>query len=163
MTITGIFHPRAFLAAATLSLIVCASPALAASETKAASVVDAFHAALHRSDPAAALRLLADNVIIYEEGEAEQSKAEYAAHHLQADSAFSSKMHEQILRRADGGDDQTAWVATEGRTTGLYKKRAIDRFTTETMVLQRGAGEWKIVHIHWSSRAAPKPSAAKKK
>ena len=37
--------------------------------------------------------------------------------------------------------------------TGTFKGKAIDRDTTETMILRRIGGEWKIVHIHWSSAA----------
>jgi hypothetical protein len=45
-----------------------------------------------------------------------------------------------------------AWVSTEGRTTGSFKGKAIDLLTTETMILRRMAGDWRIVHIHWSSQ-----------
>jgi hypothetical protein len=37
---------------------------------------------------------------------------------------------------------------------GTYKGKAVDRLTTETMVLRRVGAAWKIVHIHWSSAAA---------
>jgi hypothetical protein len=47
-----------------------------------------------------------------------------------------------------------AWVATEGRTKGTYKGKALDQLTTETMVLRQAGKDWKIVHIHWSSAAA---------
>jgi hypothetical protein len=49
-----------------------------------------------------------------------------------------------------------AWIATEGRTSGNYKGKAVDRITAETMVLQRKGRAWKIVHIHWSSAAGAK-------
>jgi hypothetical protein len=42
---------------------------------------------------------------------------------------------------------------TEGRTTGRFNDRAVDRLTAETMVLTRGTDGWRIRHIHWSSRA----------
>ncbi len=128
----------------------------ATTEAAALAVVDAFHAALNRNDTKAAAALLDDRVVIYEGGVAEQSKAEYAAHHLKADGAFSSEMNETIERRTDGAADNLAWVATEGRTSGRYKDRDINLITTETMILQRTNGTWKIVHIHWSSRAPSK-------
>ena len=37
---------------------------------------------------------------------------------------------------------------------GTYKGNGVDQVTTETMVLRRVGGAWKIVHIHWSSAAA---------
>ena len=63
-----------------------------------------------------------------------------------------------MTRRSGGASGELAWVASEGRTQGRYKDRDIDRVTTETMILRRVSGAWKIVHVHWSSRAAaPKP------
>ena len=44
-------------------------------------------------------------------------------------------------------------LEASGRTTGQFNGRAVDRLTTETMVLKRLADGWRIHHIHWSSRA----------
>ena len=115
--------------------------------------VDAFHAALRRGDKEAAAALLADDALIFEEGGVERTKAEYAARHLSADAAFSKLVPSTITRRSGGFEGSLAWVASEGRMTGTYKGQAIDRVTTETMVLRRAGGDWKIVHIHWSSAA----------
>lgn len=124
----------------------------------AAEVVDAFHAALERGDTTAAAGFLSDALVVFEEGEAERSKAEYAGHHLPADAVFAKAVGSHMTRRSGGSGGDLAWVASEGRTQGRYKDRDIDRITTETMVLRRVSGAWKIVHIHWSSKAAmPKP------
>lgn len=125
--------------------------ALAPSARDAAATVDAFHAALQRGDARAAAALLTDDALIFESGGAERSKAEYAAHHLPADAEFSRSVASVVTRRAGRADGGLAWVATEGRTTGAYKGKALDLITTETMVLRRTGGTWKIVHIHWSS------------
>jgi len=119
----------------------------------AAATVDAFHAALRRGDTKAAAALLAEDALIFEEGGAERSKAEYAASHLPADAAFSREVSSTVTRRSGRADGAFAWIASEGRMTGNYKGRAIDRVTTETMVLRRVGRAWKIVHIHWSSGA----------
>ena len=122
----------------------------------AADAVDAFHAALGRGDTDAALVLLADDALIFEQGGAERSKMEYAAHHLSADAAFSQAVPGARTRRAGHASESFAWIATEGRTTGTFNGRPVDRVTTETMVLRRVDGNWKIVHIHWSSAAPPR-------
>ena len=118
-----------------------------------AATVDAFHAALRGSDARAAAALLADNALIFEEGGVERSKAEYVAHHLPADAAFSKIVASSVTRRASGANGALAWVASEGRMTGTYKGKPVDRVTTETMLLRHVGGHWKIVHIHWSSAA----------
>lgn len=119
----------------------------------AATAVDAFHAALKAGDTAAALALMAPEVMIFEEGGAERSRDEYASHHLGADVAFAAASEATVARRAGWADGDIAWVTSEGRTTGQINGRAVDRLTTETMVLKRHAGGWRIHHIHWSSRA----------
>lgn len=126
---------------------------VAAAELAPAGVVDAFHAALRRGDTNAAATLLADDALIYEEGGAERTKAEYASHHLLADAEFSKAVASQMTRRGGSSDGNVAWVASEGRATGTFRGKAVDRVTTETMVLRRTARGWRIVHVHWSSAA----------
>ena len=129
---------------------------VAARARPAATVVDGFHAALRRGDTKAALEALADNALIFESGGAERSKAEYASHHVAADAAFSQAVQSEVTRRSGDAAGNLAWIATEGRTRGSYKGRAIDEVTTETIVLSRAGGAWKIVHIHWSSAKGSK-------
>ena len=131
-----------------------AANALAPAARSAAATVDAFHAALRRGDASAAAALLADDVLIFESGEVERSKAEYAAHHLGADAEFSRAVPSSPSRRAGDASGAMAWIASEGRATGTFHGRPIDQMTTETMVLRRAAHSWKIVQIHWSSAAA---------
>jgi ketosteroid isomerase-like protein len=121
---------------------------------EAAAVVDAFHAALTAGDVPAALARLSDDAIIFESGGVERGKAEYAAHHAGADAAFARAVPSQIVRRTGQASGDTAWVLTDGRTKGAYKGKVVDRITTETMILRRTGGAWRIVHIHWSSATA---------
>lgn len=120
--------------------------------------VDAFHKALTDGDPKQAMALLADNVLIYESGGAEASKAEYASHHLDADIAFLKGTKQSVSARSAQASGDIALVTTQGATVGTYKDKAIDSASTETMVLRLIEGKWKIVHIHWSS-AENKPEA----
>ena len=127
---------------------------LPAAARGAAETVDAFHAALRRGDTKAAAGLLADDALIFEEGGVERSKAEYSARHLPADAAFSQAVAMTVTRRSGGSDGSIAWVASEGRMTGTWQGRTVDRLTTETMFLRRVGRAWKIIHIHWSSAPA---------
>ena len=82
------------LAACLAMVLAMASPAsaqddIAPSAREAVAVVDAFHAALKRGDTIAAAALLVDDVLIFESGGVERTKAEYAARHLPADAAFA--------------------------------------------------------------------------
>ena len=131
------------------------SVALSAEARDAERVVDAFHDALARGDAAAAAAMLDDSAVIYEEGEAEQSRAAYVASHLPADIAFLKGVKETVVDRVGGASSGTAWIATRGRIEGRFRDKPVNRETTETMVLRRDARGWRIVHIHWSSKSSP--------
>lgn len=120
-----------------------------------AQAVDGFHAALARGDTEAAIAFLAEDALVYESGGVERGSAEYAAHHLGADAAFAQAVPSQVLRRTGALRGTTAWLTSEGRVTGTYNDRALDRITTETIILEHDGAAWRIVHIHWSSAAAP--------
>lgn len=119
----------------------------------AVAVVDAFHVALGSGDPEAVLSLLTEDIIVLEEGGAERSRQEYAGHHLPADMTFAAATTTEVTRRAAWVEGEVAWVLTEGRTTGAFNGRPVDRLTAETMILHRDGDGWRIRHIHWSSRA----------
>jgi len=129
--------------------------AVAGEAAEAATVVDAFHAALETGDTAAALSLMSDDVMILEEGGAERSRAEYASHHLEADAAYAAASESTLSRRAGWASGDVAWIMSEGETQGQAGNSATGRLTVETMILKRGAEGWRIHHIHWSSRAKP--------
>lgn len=134
------------------------TPAESAEFKAAATSVDAFHAALSKGAAAAALALLADDVQIFEQGEVERSKAEYASHHLPSDIEFSQATQSTRASRTGAALDDIAYVISEGKIIGSFKGKAIDLISIETMVLRRHPNGWRIVHIHWSSRrvvAAP--------
>ena len=122
------------------------------SQTQAAeNIVDAFRKALTDGDSKQAMALLSDDVLIYESGGAEASKAEYASHHLDADIAFLKGVKQRVAARSAQASGDMALVTTQGATVGTYKDKAINSASTETMVLRLTEGKWKIVHIHWSS------------
>ena len=134
-----------------LFLAAFGAPALAAGP---AGTVDQFHAALAKGDTAAAAALLTDDALIFEQGGVERSKAEYAGHHLPADAEYAKAVASQLLKRTERTDGNLAWVGSEGRAKGSFRGKAVDRVSTETMVLRRTGAAWKIVHIHWSGAAA---------
>jgi hypothetical protein len=60
----------------------------------------------------------------------------------------------RLIRRTGFASEALAWFASESRATGRYKEKAVDRFSTESMVLRKTPNGWRIIHIHWSSRNA---------
>ena len=133
--------------------MVLGAASLALSATDAASpvsTVNAFRRALESGQEQAALELLAPELLVYESGDQNRTRGEYAAHHLRADMAFLAKVRVRMLEQRASGDGALAWVATRSRISGP----TADLVGTETMVLRREAAGWRIVHVHWSSRPA---------
>ena len=127
------------------------STALPAVEAEAA--VDAFHAALRRGDTSAALALIAEDALIFEQGHAERSRSQYGAEHLGADAEFEHAVATNVTRRSSGAAGEIAWVNSETRMQGTFRGSRVDRVGTETMILRQTEAGWRIVHIHWSSAA----------
>ena len=127
-------------------------PATATASSPQAAV-DAFQAALKSGDAKAAEGWLAPDVLIYEGGGAERSRAEYASHHLKGDMAFMQQVEIEPLKRASGGNATDAWVMSESRIRGKSSKgKPVDVASTETALLRNTPEGWRIVHLHWSSR-----------
>jgi len=122
------------------------------------AVVDRFSTALKAADFDTVRSLLDERVLILESGGAERSREEYLGHHAIADATFLSGADIKVTQRYGATQGDTAWLGTESEITPADGSDAKPLLSTETMVLQRRGGDWRIVHIHWSSR--PKKAAA---
>lgn len=116
-----------------------------------AAVVRGFHEALSRGDSLGALALLAPGATILESGGAE-SVAEYRGHHMPADIAFARAVPATRGPLEIATNGAVAWVTSTSVTQGTFRDRAVNTSGAELMVLERTAGGWRIVAIHWSSR-----------
>jgi len=95
--------------------------------------------------------VVAPDVVIFESGSIESSLTEYEGHHMPADMAFMKAMRREVISQQviDSGDSAT--VVTRSRVHGIYKDKEVDLNSTETLVMRKLDGQWKVVHIHWSS------------
>ena len=125
---------------------------IADSSHTASKVAEDLNQAIRSGDVERLRSLLAEDVLIFESGNVESSLAEYESHHMQSEIAFMSGMNIVLISRQviDSGDMAT--VVSQSRIQGTYKENEIDLTNTETLVLKKLAGQWKIMHIHWSSR-----------
>lgn len=92
--------------------------------------------------------------MIMEGGNVERSLKEYAAHHLPADLKFMKGVTYKLERQTGDSSGDLAWVASEASLTGTSNGKPVALASTETLVLENAGGAWKVVHIHWSSKAA---------
>lgn len=120
-------------------------------DSPAAKVVQQFHHALQSGDAATVLSVLADDVLIYEGGSVERSKAEYQQHHLNADINYLKALRVDYVEHQVKIQGDSAVSVSRSRTVGSYKQKPVDRVGMETITLERIAGRWLITHIHWSN------------
>jgi ketosteroid isomerase-like protein len=122
----------------------------------AVKVVDAFSAAIKAVKLDEAGKLLDPEVLILESGSSERSRDEYLGEHAIADAAFMQTATQQPRYRQARAEGDVAWVGTESLLETTRDGKPLHLLSTETMVLKRTEQGWRIVHIHWSSRPAPK-------
>ncbi len=117
-----------------------------------AEIVTAFHHAIASGDTAQSLDYLHADVIIFESGRAEMSRDEFASGHLGADMSFAAETTREVTYSQTIMEGDVAVVMNRIATSGTMGDREINSVGVETVALRRVGGEWKIVHIHWSSR-----------
>lgn len=139
-----------FIGSVLASLAAAQSPEIVEAE----AALDAFHAALESSDRDGALARLDPAVVIFEAGGAELSREEYASHHLAGDMEFLAAITTERVDRRSGASGDLVWVLTRTRTAGTFRDKEVSSRGTETALLARGDDGWRLVHLHWSSRAA---------
>lgn len=138
---------------ASLSVLVPSAIHADEASTEAIETVRAVHQALAAQEKEQVLGLLSPEVLIFESGGAELSRAEYANHHLGADMEFSAATTRQVTDQQTGQQEDLAWVLTRSQTTGTFRGKEIDAKGVETMLLKHTPDGWRIFHIHWSSRS----------
>jgi ketosteroid isomerase-like protein len=144
-------HPTSASSGADISVPTAAKDAVA--------TVERFSAALSSGDLVKAGKELDPYVLILESGGAERSAAEYLGGHAKSDAEFLKTAQQQLRRRSAHASGDFAWVASESELHLQKDGKPVTVLSTETMLLQRNASAWTIVHIHWSSRKKDPSSA----
>lgn len=141
-------HPQPAAAASELDVPAAAQAVVV--------VVERFGQSLAAGDLKTVEALLDTDVLILETGGAESSREEYLGHHAIADAQFLKGTHNELKRRRARIEGDLAWVGTESELHASKDGKPMVLLSTETMVLKKIGADWRIVHIHWSSR--PKKS-----
>ncbi|MHB8911646.1 MAG: YybH family protein [Lysobacter sp.] len=137
-------QPEPTAAAPQLDVPAAAQPAVA--------VVERFGKSLAAGDFKTVATLLDADVLILETGGAERSREQYLGHHAIGDAKFLKGAHSELKRRRARIAGDLAWVGTESELHASKDGKPLSLLSTETMVLKKTGADWRIVHIHWSSR-----------
>jgi ketosteroid isomerase-like protein len=144
-----------------IAALACAALALAHAPARAQQtarsdraqvrrVVTGFSAALQAGDTARALSFLHPELVVYEQGTAE-NREHYRTQHLPADIAFLAHVRPDDAHEQLTVSGEMAMYLRQYRMRGTYRGKTIDSEGVETMVLLRTPRGWMIRHIHWSS------------
>ena len=68
------------------------------------------------------------------------------------DAKFLKGSHHQLKRRIARSAGDLAWIGSESELHASKDSKPVTLLSTETMVLRKTGADWRIVHIHWSSR-----------
>lgn len=137
-------HPQPDAAAPQMGVPAAAQPVVA--------VVERFGQSLAAGDLKTVEALLDADALILETGGAERSRAEYLGHHAISDAQFLKGTHSQLKHRRARIAGDLAWVGSESELHASKDGKPLALLSTETMVLKKTGADWRIVHIHWSSR-----------
>jgi hypothetical protein len=127
---------------------------MAAQAAEAVATVERFSAALGVGDLEKAAAELDSRVLILESGGVERSRDEYMNGHAKNDANFLKAAQITLKHRTAQTSGSLAWVSSESSIHAMKDDQMLMIDSTETMVVQKTGGAWKIVHIHWSSRRA---------
>lgn len=121
---------------------------------QAQAVLVAYRTALENRDAAAMTALFADDSLVFENGKAEGSFANYMEHHLGPELAGiqSFTFSDPKITVTVHGDMALAHESY-GYRIALADGRVVERTGVATSVLVRRDGRWLIVRYHSSSRA----------
>lgn len=153
MNIPGMFAAAIVITSfLTAGLPAQASPTRVARDSAAAvATVERFHTLLASGDSAAAVQLLAPDLVVLESGGVE-TRAEFLAHHLGIDMQFAKAVASDRRVVAFHQEGDVAWTTATSTSRGEFHGRKIDSRGAELMVLTRSGRGWLIRAIHWSSR-----------
>jgi ketosteroid isomerase-like protein len=141
------------LVLSTLLIAMAAGTAVADSPE---TMVAAYHQALLDGDAQAAKGMLADDLLLFEDGGAETSLKHYAEGHMKNDIAFSAEAKRKLESQTSWIEGDTATVSSTYDLKTKYKGKRYHLKTAETVTLKQTEGQWVIVHIHWSNHQVKK-------
>ncbi len=127
---------------------------IAPTAVDAVAAVERFSTALGQGDLDKAAAELDTNVLVLESGGVERNRAEYMGSHAKSDATFLKDARVTLKRRQAHASADMAWVGSESEIHAQKGAEMLMISSTETMVLRKTDGGWKITHIHWSSRRA---------
>jgi len=111
-----------------------------------------FQAALNGGDFDAVAGSFFADAVIFENGVREVSLEDYLERHLKPEMPMLKAASRQVLKQDVVETNNLAIVSTASMLSIKSQGKQHDFYSAETLTLQIRKGDWKVVHVHWSSR-----------
>lgn len=137
-----------------LAAVLATAPlaAFAQDATTPVDAIDGFHEALQLGDTAAAISLLARDLVVYEFGVIDPTLEAYAFRHLPLDMDLAAATTWALQERQVGGEGDARWVTSSYHVTGYDAAGAeMNYMVMESAFVVRTGGAFRIAHLHWST------------
>lgn len=117
---------------------------------EAVEIIKQFEQALEKQDVAAIEPLVANDLVVFENGEVNRGWADFRDNHLTPEFREPApQMDRKVVKVKAGGN--LAWGYTEGAFMSTNQDRIrIHRILYSIYALERRSGQWKIVSLTWS-------------
>ena len=142
---------RSILALTALLLLTLPAAGTAKAGTPEEAVAS-YHQALLDGDIDAAKGMLAEELLLFEDGQVETSMKHYAEGHLKSDIEFSAGARRKLESQTSWAEGDTATVISTYDLKTRYKNKRYHVKVAETMTLKKTDDQWFIVHVHWSNQ-----------
>ena len=124
--------------------------------TSALDFAKHFQDALFSGDFNGVAQRFAPDAVIFENGVKETSLAGYLEHHLKPEMPMLQAAKRQVLKQNVREVGEMAIVTTASTLSLSSKGKRHDFYSVETLGLVAEGADWKVAHVHWSSRPIQK-------
>ena len=115
-----------------------------------------FQTALFSGDFNGVAQRFAPDAVIFENGVKEASLDGYLEHHLKPEMPMLQSAKRQVIKQDVLEAGTIAIVTTASTLTLSSKGKQHDFYSVETLGLVARGSQWKVAHVHWSSRPIKK-------
>lgn len=138
--------------------LACSAAAAQTPEAEVRAAVEQYNRAMLAKDLPALKALLAPDIVLYEHSVRNIGLDDVWEHHLRPEVSGFENMRAEFSDVRVSATADLALVTRQYAIQATMNGRPIDARGNETMVWARGAGAWRVIHIHYSHPCPRPPS-----
>ena len=129
-------------------------------EASVRTALDIYDQAVARKDVETVRTLLAPEILLYEHSVRNDGVKDAFENHLKPEILEGAGMRLSFSDLRITASPELSLVTRQYRVQGSFQGKVIDSSGNETQVWKKTAGQWKIIHIHYSHACPPSKHAS---